>query len=311
MKSRIKNKKSPRILSAVLALLLLAIIGWIYIANSSIGITRYQVHSPHIPDPFDHFIIAQVSDLHNKKFGENQEKLMAALQEASPDIIVITGDLIDSRKTDVAVAMDFIRQATFMAPVYYATGNHESRIPEEYAKLESQMIEAGVQVLRDHQAFIEVHPSIKSKESKESKKSKESKESKEQRLQIIGLEDPDFYWYVDGQDAGSAISEKLNRLMEEDSYTILLSHRPELMEAYTEAGVNLALTGHAHGGQFRIPLIGGIAAPDQGFFPKYSEGMFQQDATTMVVSRGLGNSIFPFRFNNSPELVVVTLKKEG
>ena len=286
MKSRIQIKISRRFLLATLAALSIALIGWIYTGNTAIGITHYSVSSPDLPEGFDPFIIAQVSDLHNDNFGENQKNLISAIEESSPDMIVVTGDLIDSRKPDVEIAMDFIRQAMELAPVYYATGNHESRIPEEYGQLESQMIEAGVQVLRDQ--AIPIDP----------------------QLQIIGLEDPDFNWYLAGEDAGSAIQEKLSGLLEENLYTILLSHRPELFQAYSAAGPDLVFTGHAHGGQFRIPFIGGIAAPDQGFFPEYSEGIHQHNSTTMVVSRGLGNSIFPFRLNNPPELVVVTLKKE-
>lgn len=286
MKSRIQIKKSRRFLLATLAALSIALIGWIYTGNTAIGITHYSVSSPDLPEGFDPFIIAQVSDLHNDNFGKNQKNLINAIEKSSPDMIVVTGDLIDSRKPDVEIAMDFIRQAMELAPVYYATGNHESRIPEEYGQLESQMIEAGVQVLRDQ--AIPIDP----------------------QLQIIGLEDPDFNWYLAGEDAGSAIQEKLSGLLEENLYTILLSHRPELFQAYSAAGANLVFTGHAHGGQFRIPFIGGVAAPDQGFFPEYSEGIHQQDSTTMVVSRGLGNSIFPFRINNPPELVVVTLEKE-
>ena len=286
MKSRIQIKKSRRFLLATLAALSIALIGWIYTGNTAIGITHYSVSSPDLPEGFDHFIIAQVSDLHNDNFGKNQKNLISAIEESSPDMIVVTGDLIDSRKPDVEIAMDFIRQAMELAPVYYATGNHESRIPEEYGQLESQMIEAGVQVLRDQ--AIPIDP----------------------QLQIIGLEDPDFNWYLAGEDAGSAIQEKLSGLLEENLYTILLSHRPELFQAYSAAGADLVFTGHAHGGQFRIPFVGGVAAPDQGFFPEYSEGIHQHNSTTMVVSRGLGNSIFPFRLNNPPELVVVTLKKE-
>lgn len=293
------SKKRRAALAAFAALLLSAVlIGWIYLGNTTIGTTHYLVSSPKIPASFDSFIIAQVSDLHNDDFGKNQKNLIKAIEEASPDMIVVTGDLIDSRKPDVGIAMDFIRQATEMAPVYYATGNHESRIPEEYGQLESQMIEVGVQVLRNQRAFIEANPSNK------------SKESEKQQLQIIGLEDPDFNWYLAGGDAGSVIQESLSGLMEENFYTILLSHRPELFQVYSAAGPDLVFTGHAHGGQFRIPFIGGVAAPDQGFFPEYSEGIHQQDSTTLVVSRGLGNSIFPFRVNNPPELVVVTLKKE-
>lgn len=100
----------------------------------------------------------------------------------------------------------------------------------------------------------------------------------------------------------------LDNLMDDnDGYTILLSHRPELFTTYTASGVDLVFTGHAHGGQFRIPFVGGLVAPNQGFFPEYDAGLYTAETTNMVVSRGVGNSIIPLRINNRPELIVVTL----
>ena len=97
---------------------------------------------------------------------------------------------------------------------------------------------------------------------------------------------------------------------ETDSYTILLSHRPELFSVYAEQEMNLVLSGHAHGGQFRLPLVGGLVAPNQGFFPEYDSGVYTEHGTSMVVSRGIGNSLFPFRFNNRPEVILIELKSE-
>ena len=95
---------------------------------------------------------------------------------------------------------------------------------------------------------------------------------------------------------------------EKDTFTLLLSHRPELFEVYTENNIDLALTGHAHGGQIRLPFVGGVIAPHQGFFPEYDGGLYIKEETSMVVSRGIGNSIFPFRFNNRPEVVLIELQ---
>ena len=103
----------------------------------------------------------------------------------------------------------------------------------------------------------------------------------------------------------SALSELQN---ESDGYTVLLAHRPELFETYVDAGVDLVFSGHAHGGQFRLPFVGGLVAPNQGFFPEYDAGLFSEGSTTMIVSRGVGNSIIPIRFNNRPEIVVAELK---
>lgn len=129
---------------------------------------------------------------------------------------------------------------------------------------------------------------------------------------LIGLSDPNFTIGNDiFNEVPAMISTKLNDLMEDETgYTILLSHRPELFDTYVSCGVSLVLSGHAHGGQFRLPLIGGLVAPNQGIFPKYDAGLYTNGSTSMVVSRGIGNSIIPFRFNNRPEIVLVELSAE-
>ena len=93
-----------------------------------------------------------------------------------------------------------------------------------------------------------------------------------------------------------------------DSYTVLLSHRPELLEAYADSGVDLVFSGHAHGGQFRLPFVGGIVAPNQGLFPEYDSGLYTEKGATMLVSRGIGNGILPIRFNNRPEVILAELR---
>ncbi len=103
---------------------------------------------------------------------------------------------------------------------------------------------------------------------------------------------------------------KLSELMSDnDKYTLLLSHRPELFEVYVKCGADLVLSGHAHGGQFRLPFVGGLVAPNQGLFPEYDAGLYTEGNTNMVVSRGVGNSILPFRFNNRPEVILIELEK--
>ena len=128
-------------------------------------------------------------------------------------------------------------------------------------------------------------------------------------ITLIGIDDPSFQEdYLFG-DAASVSASALSELQNEsDSYTILLAHRPELFDTYVDAGVNLVFSGHAHGGQFRLPFIGGLVAPNQGFFPEYDAGLFFEGVTTMIISRGVGNSIIPLRFNNRPEIVVAELK---
>jgi predicted MPP superfamily phosphohydrolase len=132
-------------------------------------------------------------------------------------------------------------------------------------------------------------------------------------IDLIGMTDPSFTQsdYLE-YNTTQLLNQKLKRLTKDKSETfkILLSHRPELFDIYKDNKMNLAFCGHAHGGQIRLPFIGGLVAPNQGFFPKYTSGTYSKEDTTMIVSRGLGNSLFPFRIFNRPEIIVVTLQTQ-
>ena len=253
-------------------------------------VNAVTISGSRIPAAFSGFRIAQVSDLHNAEFGENNEELLKLLSESGPDIIVITGDLIDAQRTDVGIAIRFAQESVRIAPTYYVTGNHEAASPQ-YDALKAGLEAAGVTVLEDETVYLERGG---------------------ETMALIGLADPDFT--VKGDLFGEVpamVSTKLRKLIDDESgYTILLSHRPELFETYAACGVDLVLSGHAHGGQFRLPFIGGLVAPNQGLFPKYDAGLYLNGSTNMVVSRGIGNSIIPFRFNNRPEIVLVELRDE-
>ena len=281
------KKLNKKIVLIVSVLVILCIGIWTLWGNSALEVNEYEIVSDRIPEAFSGFRIAQVSDLHNAEFGEGNEKLIELLSQTDPDMIVITGDLIDSRHTDIEIALEFARQAIKLAPVYYVSGNHEAHV-HEYEDLKMGLAKAGVIVLEDQKVQI--------------KRDGES-------IYILGIDDPSFQEdYLFG-DAVSVTSSALSELQNEsDCYTVLLAHRPELFETYVDAGVNLVFSGHAHGGQFRLPFIGGLVAPNQGFFPEYDAGLFSEGSTTMIVSRGVGNSIIPIRINNRPEIVTVTLQ---
>jgi len=243
--------------------------------NGPLGVTEYSVEAPDLPEEFRGFRIAQISDLHNEEFGKDNGELINMLSGCKPDIIVITGDLVDSRRTDIHIALTFAEQAVQIAPVYYVTGNHEARIVR-YDALKAGLEERGVTVLTDESVLIP---------------------RGDAQIIMMGLAESE-----------EPPAERLARMREEsEGYRVLLSHRPELFDLYAGENIDLVFTGHAHGGQFRIPGIGGLFAPGQGFFPKYDSGMFSENGTTMVVSRGLGNSLFPLRIYNPPEIVLVNL----
>ena len=282
-----KKEKRRKCLILLLAVIGIVLIIWTLWGNTALQVNEITVTSDRIPPAFSGFRIAQVSDLHNAEFGEGNAELLQMLSECGPDIIVITGDLVDSSRTDIDVALAFAGEAVKIAPTYYVTGNHEVAI-SQYDLLKAGLETAGVIVLEDEAISLEYQG---------------------ESIMLIGLSDPDAT--IKGDLFGEVpamVSTKLRNLMDGDSgYTVLLSHRPELFETYVSSGVDLVLSGHAHGGQFRLPFVGGLIAPNQGLFPKYDAGLYAGGDTNMVVSRGLGNSIIPIRFHNRPEIVVVEL----
>lgn len=256
--------------------------------NKDLEINKFNVKSKYIPTEFDNFRIVQVSDLHNAEFGKNNEKLLAMLKQTDADIIVITGDLIDSRNTKVDVAVSFAEKATKIAPTYYINGNHEARVPEEYERLKQGLDEAGVTILENDSIDITIG---------------------DKAITLIGINDSSFRMELVDDTMMQNVSHQLMSVVpDNDNYKILLAHKPHYFDAYANQ-VDLVLSGHAHGGQFKIPFIGGLVAPGQGFFPEYYTGSYIKENTEMIVSRGIGNSIIPFRINNKPEIIIAELTK--
>mgnify|MGYP002548963253 FL=1 len=272
---------------ALLAALLLAGNAW---ANARVWNARVEIRDEKIPAAFDGFVLCQVSDVHNEARGEGNAALLRALREAAPDLICITGDFLDSRRTDLDFALELAGQLAEIAPAVYVTGNHEARL-KDLSALEAGLAARGVQVLRDDWT-----PLARGGEE----------------IALLGLDDPGFaagedWTLAEGLDQTQA---RLSALLAQagDRFSLVLSHRPELLPAYAEAGADLVLSGHAHGGQVRLPGIGGLFAPGQGILPRLTSGVHARGETRLVVSRGLGNSAFPLRVFNPPEIVTVTLR---
>lgn len=278
--------KTKIIIIAAIILLIVTFSIFVAVDNKRLTVTNIIVENEKIPDAFDGFIIAQISDLHNATLDEGNRGIAEALGESSPDIIVVTGDMIDSRHTDIPCALSLAEELTGIAPTYYVTGNHEKRIAES-EEFEKSLSSLGVKVMKNEKCKIEKGGGS---------------------ITLIGIDDP-TYEEKDPLLFPDLIGGILDDLAEDtDGYRVLLSHRPELIETYIESNVDLVFSGHAHGGQFRLPFIGGLFAPGQGVFPKYTSGLYQVDGTDMIVSRGIGNSSFPFRLFDPPELVIATLK---
>ena len=266
-------------------LLLFIVIAWLVWSNKTVKTTDIIVSSNNLPTEFNNYKIAHISDFHNAEFGEKNSKIIDILKNQNPDIIAVTGDLVDSNHTNIDIAVSFMKQAVKIAPCFYVTGNHEAWT-EQYDELESKLIECGVNILHDTYFYLEKNGT---------------------KIKLVGIYDPSFTKGYELTEE-SIIETKLKEFELEDSYTILLSHRPEYFKTYVNSNIDLVLTGHAHGGQFRLPFIGGLVAPNQGLFPKYDSGLFTENNTNMVVSRGIGNSIIPVRINNRPEVIIIKLQ---
>lgn len=230
--------------------------------------------------------IALVTDLHSCRYGKEEKELIRAIDSQHPDMVLLGGDICDDKISDDNVEF-LLRGIADRYPCYYVTGNHEywsGRIDDMLELFRSY----GVTVLDG---------------------SCDTPEINGQQLVICGITDPDAMRYTtDGMDLGSQL-DAIAETIDDDHYTILLTHRPELIELYRQYPFDLILSGHAHGGQWRLPgVVNGLFAPDQGFFPEYAGGVYKLPDTTMIVSRGLARESTPVpRIFNRPELVIVTL----
>lgn len=247
---------------------LFAIIVFFWLSNNLIKVTRYTLHFGGIRDDVK---IIQVSDLHGKEFGRHNEKLITKIKCLSPDIIAVTGDLIHNYSPEnKRVGLELISALSAIAPVLYVSGNHEMR-NKGYSFYRKDLKEAGAEVLDNR------------------------------TVTLCGVS-------VTGLNGAHNKNGTLSKITPEAENKLLLAHMPHHFDNYANCGYDVVLCGHAHGGQWRIPFTGiGIYAPGQGLFPKYTSGVHTRGGTKMVISRGLGNSEFPLRLFNRPELVQIIL----
>ncbi len=371
------------IIALLVAFALLELILW---QNRALKLNELEIKSQKLPMAFDGYRILHISDLHNAEFGIKNAKLLELATHAQPDIIAITGDLIDRRRIDLQSVAELAERLVKIAPTYYVLGNHEARI-DNYEELRTLLCSLGVRILDNKSDIITLNG---------------------EKIAIVGVNDPacgadisvpeeeildeflekafrqafdgDKNIYAEGLETisnpcgdefdadnaaldGSAGHGKAvlddsaghkNAVLDDSTgrgnavldgstghgnaglgnsaapknaalasdgasldaengkkatiYSVLLAHRPQFFDLYIRHGADLTLSGHVHGGQIRLPFVGGLFAPEQGFFPDYGGGVYKSGESTMVVSRGLGNSKFPLRINNRPEIIVIELK---
>lgn len=286
-----RNKRRIAVLSAFI-LLLAFFFAWMILTNVSPALTSVSIPAEGLPEAFDGLRIVQISDLHDAEFGRDHEKTLTLIREADPDLIFLTGDMIDGHeeRTNIDLTVSFVREAVKISPCYYVTGNHEGRIPAAvYAELEAELTSLGVTVLHGEAVTVERNGAY---------------------ITVAGIDSPAFRH---AEATTENTSPSLSALCGE-GFTILLAHHPERISDYAEAGADLVFSGHVHGGQFRLPFVGGVYGPGQGFFPAYDAGLYtipsEAGETLLYVSRGLGNSGIPVRFANRPEVIAVTLKSK-
>lgn len=263
---------------------LLAVMVYIFLVfeNKKITVSNYTINAPKAGKEYNCFKIVQVSDLQNASFGKNNKRLINIIKKLNPDIIVITGDIVDCHRTDVYCALKFAHEISRICPAYYVCGNHEG-VLGNYQKLSGDLKKAGLTVLNNESVYYD----------------------DDKKLRITGLTDP-YLGYI--KDMGGFLKKEIEK--DTTAFNIVLSHRPQFIDIYSKSKSDVVFSGHAHGGQIRLPFIGGLFAPDQGLFPKYTKGVHKIGNTQLVISRGLGNSVFPQRLFNRPEIVCVNLKTD-
>lgn len=293
----IRSNRKKYIKSALVLLIVIALLLFCSYQNRHLETTYYTYKAEQLGADLEGYRIVQISDLHNVKFGKNNQKLVDRIRECEPDMIVLTGDLVDSNHTNVDRAVQFVDEIVKICPVYYVTGNHEYWLEKsEYDELMDGLVSAGVVIL-DNQV-VEISRG-------------------DAKFRLVGLDDRSL---ADGTLEALLSDESIrnnqaeqkeeiadNEDSGEKELTVVLAHEPQYLARYAGTSVDLVLSGHAHGGQFRLPFVGGIVAPDQGFLPEYTAGEYYMNGTEMIVSRGLGNSVIPVRLFNYPEIVCVDL----
>ncbi len=290
----------------IVLLILVASVLWNIYINQTIVMRTYTYASSDLPESFSGYRIVQLTDIHSVRNEKQGELIYQKVLSADPDMICITGDLVDSvyyGENGVEGEVHTLRlleKITEIAPVYWVYGNHEMILldnPEKNAfKVAAE--DLGVKLINN-------------------KTFKIYSAGGNDYIRVAGIQDPATlyknYRYAFIKTNGAKVEAMLDTVsmgVRNEEFVLLLSHRPEYMEMYDQYPVDVCLSGHAHGGQFRIPLIGGVYAPGQGFFPKYTAGEYTTADFCMYVGTGIGNSTIPFRIFNPPEILTVVLERE-
>lgn len=281
-----KRRRHP--LRWVVGLLVAALGGWAWFQWQCWGlqVTQTEAVLDRLPEGFAGYKIVQLSDLHGHEYGEGNEELLALVREQKPDLIVVTGDVID-QEGQMEMIPALAKGLAAIAPSYFVTGNHEWSLGTGAVKeLKNVLFQCGVRPLSNQFEVLERNGS---------------------QMVLAGVDDPNGY-------ADQMTPEALFAQIGQQTpglFTLLLAHRNDRFGEYADAGYDFVMSGHGHGGIVRLPFLGGLVGTNRHFFPKWTSGIYTVGDSTLFVSRGLGNNTVPFkgfRIFNRPELAVVTLK---
>ena len=276
-------KKRRIIIFTILIIFCLGSVISLILSWKALSVSYYEYHNEKIENGFK---IVQLSDLHNSRFGKENSRLIKTIEKEEPDLILMTGDMLNGYEDKTDIVTDLIKQVDQIAPVYYSLGNHELEYMENGGMLEQKLEDAGAVVLEKEYIDTVIAG---------------------QQVRIGGV-----YGYVIARDWEDGSEQRfMEDFQDTDRLKILMSHIPEgllLWKSMEHWDVDLVFSGHVHGGQMRLPFIGGLFDPEEGFFPTYTKGMYECGPGTMILSAGLGSSNGVPRINNLPDVVVCTVE---
>ncbi|OPX43176.1 putative metallophosphoesterase [Ruminiclostridium hungatei] len=285
VKPKLKKKINSGITALIILLSNLCLVFALVYFSTVIGVSHYMLESRRIPAEFDGFKILQISDFHTGTFHGGTKALIQKSVKEKPDIIAITGDLIDEDRINTQPVKELAAALVKVAPVYFVSGNHDVWY-NGFEDFEKMLENLGVQLLDNRQFLLQRGGA---------------------GIMLFGIRDPNSW---NDLMAEAYLKEKLGAFKPGEGFNILLYHRANMFELIKGKGFQLVLSGHMHGGQVQLPFIGGLVSPQQKqrWFPDFTDGRWNAEGTTMIVSRGLGNNAPVPRMFNPPELVAVTLK---
>lgn len=291
-------------LGQILLVLIIITVIWVIIEQKLLFTTNYTVTSDKLPKAFHNTRFVLLSDLHNARFGKDNERLIKKIHELSPDFIIVAGDMICKQTVCYpSNAYSLLKQLAVQYKIFYAYGNHEQWMKDlpkrneekdlysTWVEYDNALKKEGVMLLDNDSLLIQKAGC---------------------KLRITGVSIDEKY-FVHGKlpEMEKGYLTSLIGKSKADAYELLIAHSPFYFQKYTEWGADLTLSGHLHGGLVRLPGIGGVISPQVTMFPKYDSGKYTEKGQHMIVSRGLGSHSMMPRMFNAPEIVTVTLKNDS